>query len=315
MNKKYTTAGLILLLIICAFPFVTAPIALLAGIIYSVSIGNPIIEKTSKWTHKLLQFSVVGLGFGMNATVALESGRKGLLYTAAGIVFAFGLGYILSRIIKVEKKTSFLISAGTAICGGSAIAAVAPIIEAKSEETSVSLGVVFILNSVALLIFPIIGHYLNLSQEQFGLWSAIAIHDTSSVVGASSQYGKEALAIATDCKTNKSSLDNTSILGIWISIQIQRKENKNTLFYFCIYIGDALQHISAFYERRFSYSICNLKTRFSRNVISYWLKSFAKHFENCRRAPLYYGYRFMDNCSNSYFICSIKSKIIISRRS
>jgi uncharacterized integral membrane protein (TIGR00698 family) len=203
MNKKYTTAGLILLLIACAFPFVTAPIALLAGIIYSVSIGNPIIEKTSKWTHKLLQFSVVGLGFGMNATVALESGRKGLLYTAAGIIFAFGLGYILSKIIKVEKKTSFLISAGTAICGGSAIAAVAPIIEAKSEETSVSLGVVFILNSVALLIFPIIGHYLNLSQEQFGLWSAIAIHDTSSVVGASSQYGKEALAIATTVKLTR----------------------------------------------------------------------------------------------------------------
>lgn len=190
-------------MLLCAFPVITAPMALLAGLIFSISIGNPIIEKTSKWTHKLLQFSVVGLGFGMNAAVALEAGKKGLLYTIGGIALTFTIGYLISKILKVEKKTSYLISAGTAICGGSAIAAVAPVIEAKSEETSVALGVVFVLNSLALLIFPVIGHFLNLSQGQFGLWSAIAIHDTSSVVGASSQYGKEALAIATTVKLTR----------------------------------------------------------------------------------------------------------------
>ncbi|MDP4176526.1 MAG: putative sulfate exporter family transporter [Bacteroidota bacterium] len=203
MNKKAQIIIFVLLLIACAFPVVSAPLALFAGIVLAVTIGNPVIEKTQKLTHKLLQFSVIGLGFGMNAAVALEAGKKGFIYTIAGITLTFLLGFIISRFLKVNKNTSILISAGTAICGGSAIAAVAPVIEAKSEDTTVALGVVFILNSVALLLFPFIGHYLGLSQPQFGLWSAIAIHDTSSVVGASSQYGKLALATATTIKLTR----------------------------------------------------------------------------------------------------------------
>ncbi|MCE1188291.1 MAG: putative sulfate exporter family transporter [Ignavibacteria bacterium] len=165
--------------------------------------GNPVIEYTRKATHSLLQFSVVGLGFGMNALVALDAGTKGLAYTVSGIILTFTIGLVIARYIKLEKKTAYLIASGTAICGGSAIAAVAPVIDAKSEETSVALGVVFILNSLALIIFPLIGHALNLSQSQFGLWAAIAIHDTSSVVGAASSYGKEALAIATTVKLTR----------------------------------------------------------------------------------------------------------------
>ncbi|HEY3294520.1 MAG TPA: putative sulfate exporter family transporter [bacterium] len=194
---------LVLLLVICALPVISAPLALLLGVAFALTVGNPAIDKTRSATHKLLQGSVIGLGFGMNATVALEVGSRGLLFTVAGILLTFTLGFLISRALKVDKTTSYLISTGTAICGGSAIAAVAPAIGAKSENTSVALGVVFILNSVALLLFPVIGHKLNLSQEQFGLWSAIAIHDTSSVVGAASQYGKEALQAATTIKLTR----------------------------------------------------------------------------------------------------------------
>lgn len=201
MTKQlYIKTSFILLIVLCILPFVPAPAALLAGIAFSVITGNPFEEKTGKMTHKLLQYSVIGLGFGMNAMAALDAGRRGLVYTVAGIIFTFTFGFIISRILKVDKKTSYLISAGTAICGGSAIAAVAPVIDAKSENTSVALGVVFILNSIALLIFPAIGHHFHLTEGQFGLWSAIAIHDTSSVVGASSLYGKTALATATTVK-------------------------------------------------------------------------------------------------------------------
>lgn len=203
LNKRYSNVVFVLMLILCAFPFITAPMALFAGIMLSMTLGNPFVSHTQKLTHKLLQFSVVGLGFGMNAAVALDAGRKGFIYTIAGITLTFILGYFISKVLKVNKTTSFLISAGTAICGGSAIAAVAPVIDAKSEDTSVALGVVFMLNSVALLLFPFIGHHLNLSQAQFGLWSAIAIHDTSSVVGASSQFGKLALATATTIKLTR----------------------------------------------------------------------------------------------------------------
>lgn len=202
-GKKYALYFYVFSIILCAFPFVTAPMALFAGIALTLTMGNPAAAKTQKLTHKLLQFSVVGLGFGMNASLALEAGRTGLIYTIAGIALTFTLGYFISKFLKVQKTTSFLISAGTAICGGSAIAAVAPVINAKNEDTSVALGVVFILNSIALLIFPIAGHYLDLSQLQFGLWSAIAIHDTSSVVGASSQYGKLALETAATIKLTR----------------------------------------------------------------------------------------------------------------
>ena len=203
MHPKYSKILLVFFLIACAFPQVSAPVALLSGILYAVVFGNPVVKKTQKATHILLQLSVIGLGFGMNTAVALNAGKKGLGYTIAGIMLTFLIGYILSRLIKVDKKTSYLISAGTAICGGSAIAAIAPVIEARSEDTSVALGVVFVLNSVALILFPMIGHFLGLSEARFGLWAAIAIHDTSSVVGAASHYGKEALAIATPIKLTR----------------------------------------------------------------------------------------------------------------
>jgi uncharacterized integral membrane protein (TIGR00698 family) len=202
-NNKYHAVIFILLLSASLVPIITAPIALFAGILMAVTIGNPFSQKTHKLTHSLLQYSVIGLGFGMNASVAIEAGKSGIIYTVAGIVTTFTLGFIISRYLKLNRSTGILISAGTAICGGSAIAAVSPVINADDEDTSVALGVVFILNSVALLVFPLIGHYLGLSQQQFGIWAAIAIHDTSSVVGASSAYGKTALATATTIKLTR----------------------------------------------------------------------------------------------------------------
>jgi uncharacterized integral membrane protein (TIGR00698 family) len=147
-----------------------------------------------------LQVSVVGLGFGMNVQTALQAGRQGILFTIASIAGTLSLGALLGYFFKIEKKTSVLVSCGTAICGGSAIAAVAPVIKAEEKQISVALGTIFILNSIALFVFPAIGHWLHLSQTQFGLWCAIAIHDTSSVVGAASKYGNEALQIATTVK-------------------------------------------------------------------------------------------------------------------
>ncbi len=148
----------------------------------------------------LLQVSVVALGFGMNLKQVVHAGRSGFFYTAISISCAMLLGLLFGALLKVAGKASFLISAGTAICGGSAIAAISPITGADEEEISVSMGTVFVLNSVALLIFPAIGHFLHLSQNQFGLWSALAIHDTSSVVGAAAKYGNQALAVGTTVK-------------------------------------------------------------------------------------------------------------------
>ncbi len=189
-----------LLILACLTPFVSPPIALLFGLILALTIGNPFPLETNKTTHYLLQFSVVLLGFGMNLTNVIEAGKKGIYFTIATIFGTLILGSIIGKLLKTEQKTSSLISAGTAICGGSAIAAVAPAIRAESREISVALGTVFILNSVALFVFPIIGHALSLTENQFGIWAAIAIHDTSSVVGASAKYGDEALQIATTVK-------------------------------------------------------------------------------------------------------------------
>lgn len=151
----------------------------------------------------LLQVSVVGLGFGMNLYSAMKAGSQGVLFTVVSIITTLALGLLLGRLFKTDEKTSYLVAAGTAICGGSAIAAVSPVIQAKEEQISVSLGIVFILNAIALFIFPPIGHWLGLTQTQFGMWSAIAIHDTSSVVGAASRYGAEALEVATTVKLTR----------------------------------------------------------------------------------------------------------------
>jgi len=162
--------------------------------------GNPFVAFNHIAITYLLQFSVIGLGFGMNATAAISAGKEGFLLTIFSIFSTLILGTFLGKWLKTDKKTSHLISCGTAICGGSAIAAISPVIKSNENQTSIALGVIFILNSIALFVFPFIGHQLDLSQKEFGLWCAIAIHDTSSVVGAANKYGAEALQIATTVK-------------------------------------------------------------------------------------------------------------------
>jgi uncharacterized integral membrane protein (TIGR00698 family) len=189
-----------LLLILSATGLISPPIALCAGILFGLLLQHPYAADCRAFAKFLLQASVVALGFGMNLHEVLKAGRTGFLYTALGIGFALLAGFLIGKILSVRATTSYLISTGTAICGGSAIAAIGPIVQASDEEMAVSLGTVFILNSVALFIFPSIGGHLHLSQSQFGLWSALAIHDTSSVVGAASRYGNEALVVATTVK-------------------------------------------------------------------------------------------------------------------
>jgi uncharacterized integral membrane protein (TIGR00698 family) len=187
-------------LIISASGFVTPPIALTVGIIFGLSVPHPLPADSKDLSRFLLQASVVALGFGMNLSEVIKVGQSGFLYTAIGISFALAVGLFLGKMLQVREKSSFLITAGTAICGGSAIAAVGPILHADEQEMAVALGTIFILNSVALLIFPPIGHALRMTQPQFGLWAALAIHDTSSVVGASSKYGPAALVVGTTVK-------------------------------------------------------------------------------------------------------------------
>ena len=202
LDRTITTREVIFLLafVFCLSPLITPPIALLMGLIIAQFIGHPYLHLNHKATHILLQISVVGLGFGMNINNAMKAGKEGILFTVISIIGTLVIGYFMGKFLKIEKKTSYLISAGTAICGGSAIAAISPVIKAEEKQISVALGTIFILNSIALVVFPIIGHQLNLSQNQFGLWCAIAIHDTSSVVGAASKYGTVALEIATTVK-------------------------------------------------------------------------------------------------------------------
>jgi uncharacterized integral membrane protein (TIGR00698 family) len=196
VNKLVFLLGLIL----AASGLLSPPIALLGGIVYGLVLAHPIHIDSKRLAKFLLQASVVALGFGMNLHEVLQAGRSGFLYTAGSITLAMLLGIGLGYLLHVSKKSAFLISAGTAICGGSAIAAVGPIAEASEEEMAVSLGTVFILNSVALLLFPLIGFALHMTQTQFGLWSALAIHDTSSVVGATAKFGPTALAVGTTVK-------------------------------------------------------------------------------------------------------------------
>lgn len=202
LDKSITAREVIFLLavVFCLSPLVSPPIALLMGLIIAQFIGHPYLHLNHKATHILLQVSVVGLGFGMNVTSALKAGKEGILFTIVSIIGTLVIGFFMGKFLKIEKKTSYLISTGTAICGGSAIAAISPVIKAEEKQISVALGTIFILNSVALFLFPFIGHQLNLSQSQFGMWCAIAIHDTSSVVGAASKYGPQALEIATTVK-------------------------------------------------------------------------------------------------------------------
>src|ERR1700674_890844 len=190
----------IVCLVVSASGYVSPPVALAMGIVFGLALPHPYSNATKKLSKYLLQASVVGLGFGMNLHQVIQAGRSGFLYTLLGISFALLAGMGLGALLRVQRVPAFLISTGTAICGGSAIAAVGPILQASDEEMAIALGTVFVLNSVALLIFPAIGAALKLTQSQFGLWAALAIHDTSSVVGAAARYGAEALAVATTVK-------------------------------------------------------------------------------------------------------------------
>jgi uncharacterized integral membrane protein (TIGR00698 family) len=184
--------------------FVGSPaVALALGLAAALTAGNPFPEFTRSWSKLLLQICVIGLGFGMNLTEVLRVGRSGFLYTVISISFAVSLGLLFGKIFAVERTPSLLIAIGTAICGGSAIAALGPVVDADDDDMAVSLGTIFILNAVALFLFPILGHRFGLTQNQFGLWAALAIHDTSSVVGAAARYGSVALAVATTVKLTR----------------------------------------------------------------------------------------------------------------
>lgn len=213
MKNKVIYIVLLSVLSLCLFAdyipgvpktWVTPPLALFAGLIYALVFGQAYPKFNKMMSKKLLQYSVVGLGFGMNLHASLQSGSQGMAFTVVSVVGTMLIGWLIGRkLLKQDAATSYLISSGTAICGGSAIAAVGPVIKAKDEQMSVALGTIFVLNAIALFIFPVIGKWLGLDQHQFGLWAAIAIHDTSSVVGAAASYGEEALEVATTVKLTR----------------------------------------------------------------------------------------------------------------
>ena len=212
----------------------TPPVMLFLGLAYALICGQGYPSFNKKMSKMLLQYSVVGLGFGMNLHESLASGKEGMTFTIISVIGTLAIGMLIGRkLLKVDRETSYLISSGTAICGGSAIAAVGPVIKAKPANMSVALAVVFVLNAIALFIFPSIGHWLELSQQQFGTWAAIAIHDTSSVVGAGAAYGEEALEVATTIKLTR---------ALWIiplalatSLIFKSKDSKITIPWFILY--------------------------------------------------------------------------------
>lgn len=195
--------GILFIVLLVGSAFVSPAIALFGGIAFALLFRHPFDRYSRVGSKYLLQFSVVGLGFGMNIEDSLRASSEGMIFTIVSVIGVIGIGYLLGRWLKIDKKLSYLISSGTAICGGSAIAAISPVIKADSNQMSMSLAVVFTLNAIALFVFPAIGHALDLSQTQFGTWAAIAIHDTSSVVGAGSAYGPEALMVATTIKLTR----------------------------------------------------------------------------------------------------------------
>lgn len=190
----------VLLIIVVIVLGLSPGLALGIGLLFGLVVGNPYSNLSKKLSKYLLQASVVGLGFAMDFYSVIEAGKDGFIYTTITIIATLLLGYLLGKLLKVNNIISYLISAGTAICGGSAIAAISAVIKPSDQQISISIGIIFVLNSIALFIFPAIGHYYGLTDNQFGVWSAIAIHDTSSVVGAANMYGPEALIIATTVK-------------------------------------------------------------------------------------------------------------------
>jgi uncharacterized integral membrane protein (TIGR00698 family) len=201
MKSFYVARGLFFLAVLLGATGVASPpVALAMGLAFALLVEHPDPAQSRRWAHILLQASVILLGFSMNLGSVLAAGRAGLVYSAIGITCTMALGLLLGRLFHVERIASTLIAGGTAICGGSAIAALAPVLEAGEEAMAISLGSVFVLNSVALFLFPALGHWFGLTQAQFGVWAALAIHDTSSVVGAAARFGSSALAIALPIK-------------------------------------------------------------------------------------------------------------------
>lgn len=210
-NPRHTHVGrsylpmitYVLLSGLCLFSFVNPPVALFAGLVFAMTFGSPFPIFNKKVSKYLLQVSVVGLGFGMNLHESLQAGADGIVFTVFSVVSVMFVGILLGKWLHVSSVSSYLIASGTAICGGSAIAAVGPVAKASESEMSVSLATVFVLNAIALFLFPVFGNWLGLSQHQFGMWAAIAIHDTSSVVGAGATFGEEALKVATTVKLTR----------------------------------------------------------------------------------------------------------------
>ncbi|MBU5637253.1 putative sulfate exporter family transporter [Geomonas sp. Red69] len=205
--------ALVVCLVAVAAPWGGTGFALALGIAFALMLGNPWLQLTSRLSRITLQLSVVGLGFGLEIGAVMQTGKQSLLYTVFGIAGTLITGYLLGKVFGTDSNTSMLISAGTAICGGSAIAAMAPVLKARDDETAVALGTVFTLNAVALLLFPLVGHLLGLRQDTFGTWAGLAIHDTSSVVGAASAYGAEALKIGTTVKLTRAMWITPVVLG------------------------------------------------------------------------------------------------------
>ncbi|WP_419033937.1 YeiH family protein [Dysgonomonas gadei] len=201
--QKYLGKLYYIIPICCLFPFFSAPLALFIGILLAIFYKGEEVVKTGKLTKYLLQASIVCMGFSMSVHDVVQTGKTGFMITVVSVAVTMVCGIILGRFLQVQKNTTMLISGGTAICGGSAIAAIAPVLGAKNNEISFSLAVIFVLNAVGLFIFPVIGHLLEMDQTHFGYWAAIAIHDTSSVVGACSSYGEQALQVGTTVKLTR----------------------------------------------------------------------------------------------------------------
>lgn len=223
MEKRFRKILFLACGALCITPWVGTATALVMGVLFSIFLGNPWPQKSAHYSKVILQLSVVGLGFGLGLGEVLRTGKESILYTIVGIGSTLVLGYLLGELFKTDRNTSLLISFGTAICGGSAIAAMAPVLKAKNDETAVALATVFTLNSVALLLFPLVGHLLNLDQTIFGTWAGLAIHDTSSVVGAASAYGAQALTVGTTVKLTRAMWIAPVVIGTALLVKSEQK--------------------------------------------------------------------------------------------
>jgi uncharacterized integral membrane protein (TIGR00698 family) len=233
LNSKVVKISFLIIGATCLSPHISPPVALFLGLAFSLTLGAPFQELNKTIAKYLLQISVVGLGFGMNLLDSVKAGSDGMFFTLFSVVSVMIIGILVGKWLNIGKVPSFLISSGTAICGGSAIAAVGPIAKANESEMSVSLATIFILNAIALFLFPVLGHWLHLSQHQFGLWAAIAIHDTSSVVGAGATFGEEALKVATTVKLTRALW--IIPLSVFTSFYFKFKEDKIVIPWFILF--------------------------------------------------------------------------------